>query len=439
MEEIVPEQIIPEFPSTEESSSQSSCNTAADPEYVYDGSDPLLLNQNRLSDLIRDLDLPKDKALLLSSRLREWKLLTPDTIISKYNIRDTSYRDFFKKLNDLIYCCNVRGLVEKFGIKYDPTDWRLFIDASSKSLKAALLHNEGKHASLPLAHSFKLKESPESMNILIEALDYKAHNWKIICDLKVTGYLLGQMQANSLYPCFLCLWKRTPTGGSDPWKLEWDERTEFVRNEHSIRGGQIVHNKNILIPPLHLKLGLMTQFVKAVGTESECYKYLQEAFPDRTEAKLKEGIFTGPDIRYLLKDDLFENSMTPIQADAWKSFRDVCEGFLGIHKVPDYKTKVENMIKCFKELGTNCPLKLHLLISHIDYFPVNLGKMSDEQGERIHQELKDMEKRNEIWKVWKRKIVGILTQFLIDFSASLSKQRHGNDKEEAFWVLELGC
>ncbi|GAB0086114.1 hypothetical protein DMENIID0001_001100 [Sergentomyia squamirostris] len=65
----------------EESSDQSSSNTAAaDPEYEHDESGPLLVNQDRLNNLIRDLDLPEDKALLLSSRLREWRLLTSDTI-----------------------------------------------------------------------------------------------------------------------------------------------------------------------------------------------------------------------------------------------------------------------------------------------------------------------------------------------------------------------
>lgn len=38
-------------------------------------------------------------------------------------------------------------------------------------------------------------------------------------------------------------------------------------------------------------------------------------------------------------------------------------------------------------------LKLHFLYSHLDYFPENLGDVSEEQGERFHQDLKEMERR----------------------------------------------
>ena len=37
--------------------------------------------------------------------------------------------------------------------------------------------------------------------------------------------------------------------------------------------------------------------------------------------------------------------------------------------------------------------KLHLLNSHLDYFPENLGAESEEQVERFHQDIKEMERR----------------------------------------------
>ena len=36
-------------------------------------------------------------------------------------------------------------------------------------------------------------------------------------------------------------------------------------------------------------------------------------------------------------------------------------------------------------------IKMHYLFSHMDQFPENLGSMSDEQGKRFHQDLKEME------------------------------------------------
>lgn len=55
------------------------------------------------------------------------------------------------------------------------------------------------------------------------------------------------------------------------------------------------------------------------------------------------------------------------------------------------------LLKNFKEVGC-LNLKIHFLHSYIDYFPENLRNFSEEQGERFHQDLKDVEKRyQDIW------------------------------------------
>jgi hypothetical protein len=51
------------------------------------------------------------------------------------------------------------------------------------------------------------------------------------------------------------------------------------------------------------------------------------------------------------------------------------------------------MFDKFKLLSFKMSLKLYFLASHIDYFPPNLGAVSEEQGERFHQDLKDVERR----------------------------------------------
>ena len=43
------------------------------------------------------------------------------------------------------------------------------------------------------------------------------------------------------------------------------------------------------------------------------------------------------------------------------------------------------------KLGINMSIKVHFLFSHLDRFPENLGAVSDEQGERFHQDIKVME------------------------------------------------
>lgn len=150
---------------------------------------------------------------------------------------------------------------------------------------------------------------------------------------------------------------------------------------------------NILLPPLHIKLGLMKQFVKALSKEGECFTYLCGQFPGLSEAKLKEGVFVEPNIRKLMKDENFELKMEDQEKKAWKSLKQVVTGFLGNKKDPNYKNIVADLLTNYKLLGCNMSIKVHFLHSHLDFFPENLGAVSEEQGERFHQDIKEMERR----------------------------------------------
>ena len=48
---------------------------------------------------------------------------------------------------------------------------------------------------------------------------------------------------------------------------------------------------------------------------------------------------------------------------------------------------VDDMLKAHEQLGARISLKMHFLHSHLDFFPPNLGKVSDEQGERFYQDI----------------------------------------------------
>lgn len=49
----------------------------------------------------------------------------------------------------------------------------------------------------------------------------------------------------------------------------------------------------------------MKNFVKRIDREGPCFKYLSEPYPRLSKAKTKEGIFTGPDIRRIMRDPEF--------------------------------------------------------------------------------------------------------------------------------------
>ena len=89
------------------------------------------------------------------------------------------------------------------------------------------------------------------------------------------------------------------------------------------------------IEALHIKLGLMKNFVKALHKNGAAFQHLSTVFPGLSAAKLKEGIFVGPQIREVLKGTDFEELLNLKELRAWEAFNSVCIGFLGNTRVPD--------------------------------------------------------------------------------------------------------
>lgn len=352
-----------------------------------------LYDQEALNDLIRDLGLPKDGAELLASRLKNRNLLSKGTRVSIYRRRDESFRKYFSQDENLVYCHDVIGVMNELKENiYKPEQWRLFIDASKRSLKAVLLHNTNKYGSIPLAHSVTLKEEYGNIELVLNKIKYTQHNWQICGDLKIITMILGQQSGFTKFPCFLCLWDSRDRENHYS-KVHWPTRECIRPGSKNVVQKPLVDRSKILLPPLHIKLGLMKQFVKALDKNGECYTYLEMKFPGISNAKLKEGIFDGPQIRTMLKDEAFVTTMNTKEKAAWLSFKEVVNNFLGNHKSENYKKLVADMLQNYQELGCLMSYKLHFLHSHLDYFPQNLGDYSEEQGERFHQDIKKMEQR----------------------------------------------
>ncbi|KRZ00058.1 hypothetical protein T11_11491 [Trichinella zimbabwensis] len=90
---------------------------------------------------------------------------------------------------------------------------------------------------------------------------------------------------------------------------------------------------------------------------------------------------------------MFVSTITQVEEEAWVAFTNVVSGFLGNKKDPEYRRFVNVMLEKFEKLGCNISLKLHFLHPHLDFLPQNLRDVSEEQGERFHQDIKQMKKR----------------------------------------------
>ena len=67
----------------------------------------------------------------------------------------------------------------------------------------------------------------------------------------------------------------------------------------------LVSQEKVLLPPLHIKLGLIKQFVKALDFE-KIFQEIRLMFPRQSDAKIKGGIFVGPQISTMLKSESLE-------------------------------------------------------------------------------------------------------------------------------------
>ena len=82
------------------------------------------------------------------------------------------------------------------------------------------------------------------------------------------------------------------------------------------------------MPPLHIKLALMKNFVKALAKQnSNGFEFLCEKFTELSQAKLKEGIFVGPQILEVFEDPEFENALNALDLQAWYAFKWICSNF----------------------------------------------------------------------------------------------------------------
>ena len=105
-------------------------------------------------------------------------------------------------------------------------------------------------------------------------------------DLKVVAILLGQQRGYTKYPCFLCLWD-SRADGLHYKQREWPTRTELVPGSHNVKAVSLLPKQKVLLPPLHIKLGLMKLFVNALCKGGAAFKYLVQRFTHISDAKLK--------------------------------------------------------------------------------------------------------------------------------------------------------
>ena len=79
-----------------------------------------------------------------------------------------------------------------------------------------------------------------------------------------------------------------------------------------------------------------------------------------------------------MQDSEFDECLSSEKRKAWLSVKN--------------KRYVNEMLTQYHGLDVNMSLKIYFLHSHLDFFPGKLGSVSDEHGERFHQDVATIEK-----------------------------------------------
>lgn len=196
-------------------------------------------------------------------------------------------------ISKITYCWNIKELFILLQRRHVPEEWRLFIDGSSESLKAVLVHIGNQLPSIPVAYARNVKETYASMQAILMLTQYHLYNWQICGDLKVVAILMGLKQGYAKHQCFLCLWEGRADKLHYDEKHVWEPRPDIDIKEKisQVAPPLIADRSKILLPPLHIKLGLVRNFTKKLPRDGEAYKCLHTFFRGHglSNAKIEAG------------------------------------------------------------------------------------------------------------------------------------------------------
>ena len=124
-------------------------------------------------------------------------------LVSHYRKRNTDLSAVFRVHGPLCYCYDITRLLEKLGEDHLANEWHLFLHSCQRSLKEVLLRNGNVKPSVPTAHYVHLKQSYESIEILLDAFQYNEYKWYLCGDLKNIGILMKMQGGFTKHCCFL--------------------------------------------------------------------------------------------------------------------------------------------------------------------------------------------------------------------------------------------
>lgn len=116
---------------------------------------------------------------------------------------------------------------------------------------------------------------------MLSCVNNKTYQWHIYGDFKVTAILMGLLKGYTKLCYFLCDWD----------SVHYSRKNGLLHKSHTPRIKNVdcqplVHPCEVLLPPLHIKWGLMKNLMKAPDRNGPAFSFLGEKFPRLSTEKL---------------------------------------------------------------------------------------------------------------------------------------------------------
>lgn len=215
-------------------------------------------------------------------------------------------------------------------------------------------------------------------------------------------------KGNMKYPCIYCLFDARSNERYE--QFLWPYRSTPIPGEFNVVHRPLISSENVILPILHIKLGIFKQFAKYIDHTGEAFQrivhffqglyhylnyFLMKRFLRISIAKVSNGVLTGPQINSLFRDEQFLSALSGVE---FRAFSAMNECFMNVltksNLLFDQKRiLVNNLVAAFEQINANFSPKMHYLVSHIDKLLDDDIEISDQHGEKFHQTLLSFENR----------------------------------------------
>ena len=118
-----------------------------------------------------------------------------------------------------------------------------------------------------------------------------------LCRFKNCEFSFGSKRRLHKIPLFLCYWDSR--AHKDHWvRKEWLSRHRLIPREKNVINEPLVDRKNIILPPLHIKLDIMKQFIKAHDRDGDCFITYVQPFRGLVMTRKRQGYSTDPRLEH---------------------------------------------------------------------------------------------------------------------------------------------